>query len=333
MSRARQRSGMDSSSSTNDCPVTIGRYFGTKPMLRGEFPADRGERALLVLVERGERGADAVRVRREHALHELGSVGGETHGHRAAVVHQAPARHESLLLERSSDLRRVRLRPAQAATQCAQLELTAGGGQHDQYRERAGRQPGKGKLGRHRAPHVRLCPHQRLQSAMRQRVDDRKRRHMRIVGSGADTSGVRIATVLAVGMLLAGCGKDKSERLPAACIAAPQAVVKALATAPGAVTLDGTPISKCFNRGASGTDVQILGTTLLAAAQQLGDRASSGDQTAALRLGYLIGAARRGAKRNGLADEMVRRLQAETTVAPAARAAYARGLRAGSAQG
>src|SRR4051794_2221661 len=132
-----------------------------------------------------------------------------------------------------------------------------------------------------------------------------------------------------------GCGSDKDEKLPAACTAGPGVVVHALATAPGVVTLNGTPISQCFNRGANGDDVQILGSILLAAAQQLGDQAQKGDPRAALKLGYLVGAAKRGGKRNnGVADEMIRRLEAESAPLGAPqRADYARGLKAGSTQG
>ena len=140
--------------------------------------------------------------------------------------------------------------------------------------------------------------------------------------------------VLVLGLLaLAGCGSDRSESLPAACTEGPAAVMKALASAPAAVTIDGTPISRCFNRDAPGDDVQVVGTTLLSAAQQLGDRARDGDEQAALQLGYLVGAARKGAKRNGLAAEMIRRLDAETTGLGGGRTAYKRGLRAGSARG
>jgi hypothetical protein len=138
---------------------------------------------------------------------------------------------------------------------------------------------------------------------------------------------VRIACIAAALALLAGCGGDKPESLPAACTNGPDAVVKALAKAPARVTIDGTPISECFNRNASGDDVQIVGTNLLAAAQQLAD------QKQALQLGYLIGAARRGAKRNGLGDEIVRRLEAESSSVSSDRPDYRRGLRAGLAQG
>ena len=135
-----------------------------------------------------------------------------------------------------------------------------------------------------------------------------------------------VALVIGI-VVLAGCGGDSNEKLPVACTEGPQTIVDALAKAPGAVTLDGTPISRCFNRGANADDVQVLGTMLVGAAQQLAD------QKKALQLGYLVGAAQRGAKRNGLADELVRRLQAEATVDAAQRADYNRGLRAGAAGG
>ena len=143
----------------------------------------------------------------------------------------------------------------------------------------------------------------------------------------------RAVAIASVAVLLTGCGSNRDESLPAACTGGPGAVRKALAKAPAPVTMSGTRISDCFVRDANGDALQILGTTLLAAAQQLGDRARSGDEQAAMELGYLISAARRGAARNGLAAEMVRRLDSETESLGPARAAYQRGLRAGSRQG
>ena len=143
---------------------------------------------------------------------------------------------------------------------------------------------------------------------------------------------MRSAALLGVMGVIAGCGSSHS--LPVACTEGPGAVVKALAAAPGAVLIDGkNRISDCFKRGASGADEQIVGTNLLAAAQQLGDRGRAGDRAAALQLGYLIGAADRGATDSGVADEMVRRLQAETTLPRSVRSSYERGRRSGLARG
>jgi hypothetical protein len=144
-----------------------------------------------------------------------------------------------------------------------------------------------------------------------------------------------LIVLIGIVAVLAGCGGgDTSESLPRACTDGSAAIGKALASAPGAVKVNGTtPISDCFNRDANSDDIQIVGGFLLAVAQQLGDRARAGDEKAALQLGYLVGAASRGAKRNGLGDEIVRRLEAETTIGAAGKAAYDRGLRAGSAGG
>lgn len=103
--------------------------------------------------------------------------------------------------------------------------------------------------------------------------------------------------------------------------------MSALAKAPGLVTLKGTPISHCFNKGASGTDIQIVGTNLLGAEQELLAKRRL------LAVGYLIGAAQRGARRSGLGAEIVRRIEAEPSGREMSSPEYRRGLRAGLAQG
>lgn len=139
----------------------------------------------------------------------------------------------------------------------------------------------------------------------------------------------RIPIVLAAGVL-AACGSDRSESLPAACTDGPGAVLRALSGAPDDVRMRGVAISSCFNRDASGEDETIVGTSLIAAAQQLSDRAREEPEgKASLQLGYLVGAARRGSERNGLAAEMVRRMENEPTPAVAVSDAYQSGLRAG----
>jgi hypothetical protein len=145
----------------------------------------------------------------------------------------------------------------------------------------------------------------------------------------------RLAAMAGV-LAIAGCGGPGNgpERLPAACSAGPGAVLEALRAAPGSVRVKGTPISGCFNRVASGDDVQMVGTSLLSAAQRLADQARAAPASpAALRLGYLIGAARRGTKRNGLGAELVRRLEQEQGDLPARSEPFRRGVRAGLATG
>src|SRR4051794_30331770 len=105
--------------------------------------------------------------------------------------------------------------------------------------------------------------------------------------------------------MAAGCGGNGPESLPAACTDGPGSIAKALVAAPAQVTVGGVPLSHCFTRDASADDVQIVGMNLVAVAQQLGDKAAARpDGDAAVRLGYLVGAARRGAARNGLAAEL-----------------------------
>ncbi|MFL5893996.1 MAG: hypothetical protein ACJ76Z_02640, partial [Thermoleophilaceae bacterium] len=117
-----------------------------------------------------------------------------------------------------------------------------------------------------------------------------------------------------------------------ACAGDSAALVKALAKAPGRVLVDGEPISHCFTANEDAADVQALGTSLVGAAQRLGDRAAS-DARAALELGYLIGAARRGSERSSVTAEMVRRLEGEAGRVGSNASAYKRGLRAGLVKG
>ena len=146
---------------------------------------------------------------------------------------------------------------------------------------------------------------------------------------------MRRLAVIGAALVVAGCGGGPSiavTDLPPECAGDSAGLLKALDRAPRQVLVDGEPISHCLLAGASAAEVQLLGTSLVTAAQQLGGRAA-GDAHAAVELGYLIGAARRGSRRNGVTAELVRRLEAETGALGSHRAAYARGLRAGSATG
>jgi len=135
-------------------------------------------------------------------------------------------------------------------------------------------------------------------------------------------------------MVAGACGADHRP-LSDACTQRPETIERALATAPGPVALtDGTRLSECVVRARSDADLQSLGLVVTRAADDLAARARN-DARAAIALGYLIGATRRGAaKTNGIHAELVRRVeQAARAVADTRAAALARGIRAGEAGG
>jgi hypothetical protein len=145
-----------------------------------------------------------------------------------------------------------------------------------------------------------------------------------------------VATVV-LALAVAGCGDDEPRRFPAACNDSVPAIRDALAKAPATVKLyDGTRLSACVERARTGADIQTLGALYTATADALVADMPRSD-AAALRLGYLVGAARRGASRtSGLHAELIRRLENSTGLdgAPGARrAAYRRGFAAGRAGG
>ena len=113
------------------------------------------------------------------------------------------------------------------------------------------------------------------------------------------------------GALLGGCGGTSKPPLAEGCTGDRALIAKALATAPGAVALpDGTPLSRCIADGTSDADLQNVGILFSGVADDLGARVREGDRAAAVQLGFLIGATRRGAQRtNGVMSELVRRIQ------------------------
>ena len=91
----------------------------------------------------------------------------------------------------------------------------------------------------------------------------------------------------------------------------------------------------------SDADLQNTGLVLTRVADDLAARAQSGDAEAAVGLGYLVGAARRGAAHtNGIHAELQHRMESaarplseEAAGSPTVTRALARGLRAGEATG
>ena len=140
---------------------------------------------------------------------------------------------------------------------------------------------------------------------------------------------------VAAGVALAGCSSEDRESLPAACRAAEPEVRAALASAPGRVELDGTPLSGCLVKSSEPAEIQDVGAAYLDVAAELGLAAAEhpeGEQ--ALRLGYLVGAVRRGAEgTQGIHSELVRRLEQEAAGVAGSSDAYERGARAGARSG
>ena len=134
-----------------------------------------------------------------------------------------------------------------------------------------------------------------------------------------------------------GCGGTSDRAVSIACPEGPAEVMSALRAAPGAVTLaDGTLLSACVKGATSDAELQEVGVALTQAAEELEARAGA-DPRAALELGYLIGAARRGAgSAAAIQAELVHRLERSGALdapTPEAKRELKRGLAAGEARG
>jgi hypothetical protein len=151
---------------------------------------------------------------------------------------------------------------------------------------------------------------------------------------------VPIGIVVALAAMSAGAGCGRGEdSTPVACLEGAGAYTKALAGAPGEVRLGGeTAISDCLVENQSGGDLARVGEAMVEAATRLNAEARAwpgGD--ASLRLGYLIGAAQRGAERTeGIHSDLVRRLTVAARFAPGQTplsGAFYRAYRSGYAAG
>jgi hypothetical protein len=152
------------------------------------------------------------------------------------------------------------------------------------------------------------------------------------------------ATALAVllAFALAGCG-GPDDATPAACLSGSSAYLGALGDAPGEVKLSGeVPISDCLAQNQTGGDLATVGSAMLTAATRLDAeaRAEPGGP-ANLQLGYLLGAAQRGAEgTEGIHAELIRRLSTAARYSPdnhplpaSFRRAYREGFDAGRTGG
>jgi hypothetical protein len=148
--------------------------------------------------------------------------------------------------------------------------------------------------------------------------------------------------IVAMAILAAGCGAA-SDSTPVACVEGTDAYLGALHDAPDAARLrGGVAISECLVENQQAGDLAGVGTAMVAAATKLNSEARADPGGAAgLQLGYLLGAAQRGADRtDGIHAELIRRLSAAARyspdnrpLSPAFMRAYRAGFDAGEARG
>jgi hypothetical protein len=122
---------------------------------------------------------------------------------------------------------------------------------------------------------------------------------------------VRRATALgALGaaLLAAGCGSAQEEQAPAACLASSAAYLRALQAAPDEVHLGGdTLISDCLVPDQEAGQLANVGQQMIITATTLNEQARKDPGgTAALELGFLLGAASKGA--DPIHTDLIRRL-------------------------
>jgi hypothetical protein len=145
-----------------------------------------------------------------------------------------------------------------------------------------------------------------------------------------------------VAMLVTSCG-GTSDATPVACLEGENSYLAALEDAPGVVLLsEKTPISDCLTENQKSGDLATVGAAMIEAATELNAEAQANPGGAEnLQLGYLLGAAQRGASEtNGIHAELIRRLAAAARyspdnlpLSPAFLRTYRQGYDAGQARG
>jgi hypothetical protein len=151
---------------------------------------------------------------------------------------------------------------------------------------------------------------------------------------------VAIATVAAAIFLVGGCGSKQNDEAPDACLVGHQSYLQALQRAPAPVTLGGTTaISDCLVPEQSQGQLASIGQEMIVAASKLNAEARR-DPTgpAPLELGYLLGAASKGA--DPIHTDLVRRLNSAAhfsesgqTLPASFERAFGRGYAAGHTSG
>jgi hypothetical protein len=146
------------------------------------------------------------------------------------------------------------------------------------------------------------------------------------------------AAAAAALVVLSGCG-SQDDSTPVACLEGAAAYEQALRAAPNEVRLAGeTPISDCLASNQQAGDLARVGEAMVETATGLNAEAREEDGgEAGVQLGYLLGAAARGAEESeGIHSDLVRRLTVSARYAPGKQSlstAFFRSYRTGYAAG
>jgi hypothetical protein len=119
---------------------------------------------------------------------------------------------------------------------------------------------------------------------------------------------IPVALATAAIALIGGCGNSQSDQAPVSCLVGNQAYLRALERAPAPVLLGSTtPISDCLVPEQSQGQLASIGQEMIVAATKLNaeSRRDPGGK-APIELGYLLGAASKGA--DPIHTDLVRRL-------------------------
>lgn len=132
-----------------------------------------------------------------------------------------------------------------------------------------------------------------------------------------------VLTLALSALLLAGCGGREEPQTPTACREGTEAFLVALTDAPDDVRLsdDETLISECLVRGQEGGQLAEAGQAMIEAGTELNAEAREAPGSQAnLALGFLLGAAERGAEATGgIHTDLIRRLEAAVKFSPGGR--------------
>ena len=160
---------------------------------------------------------------------------------------------------------------------------------------------------------------------------------MRSAKWGKSPAFLAMAVALCLTALALGaCAKQESDPpAPVECKEGPDGIQAGLTRAPARVEVRGRSLSECFTRGSNSADLQVVGASYVTVAARLAAAAKERPEGPdALRLGYLVGASKRGeARTQGIHHDLMRRIEQELNGVDTSTTAYRRGFRAGQEHG